>query len=190
MRATMKATTLAAGVLAAAVSAGATTTSAADLDYGRVPDRYSGAYEDPRYRDLYGPDQKYSQQQHYYRPVPPHIPVPPATVYRDSDVYRPHPETRRFSQGEPDDWRYRNGCVPKEEVRRRLVDEGWRDFHDPELRNGYARLKARRASGDLYDLKVDRCSGEIISADLVRRGGYGPYAQDNGPGYYPGQRRY
>ena len=51
----MKATMLAAGICAAVVSAGATIARAADLDYGRVPDRYSGAYEDPRYRDLYGP---------------------------------------------------------------------------------------------------------------------------------------
>ncbi|MFM9938514.1 MAG: hypothetical protein ACKVP7_03335 [Hyphomicrobiaceae bacterium] len=176
----MKATTLAAGVLAAALSAGTTTTSAADLDYGRLPDRYSGAYEDPRYRDLYGPDEKYSHPQHYHRPAPPHIPLPPATVYRDHDIYRPHPQARRYSEA----------CVPREEVRRRLIDEGWRDFHDPELRNGTARIKARRGSGDLYDLQLDRCTGEIINADLIRRGGYGPYAQDHGPRYYPGQRPY
>lgn len=161
---------------------------AADLDYGRVPsDRYSGAYEDPRYRDLYGPATRYDDR--YAHPAPPG-PAPPATVYRHNDAYRPFPEPRRYSDAEPEDWRYRNGCLPREEVRRRLTGEGWRDFHDLELRNGFARIKARRPSGDLYDLKVDRCTGEIVKADIIQRGGYGPYAQDHGPRYYPVPRPY
>ena len=50
----MKRTSLAAGAFAAALVAGVIPAFAADLDYGRAPtDRYSSAYEDPRYRDLY-----------------------------------------------------------------------------------------------------------------------------------------
>lgn len=185
--ATKKGTRFAAA-LAVALVAGAGAALAADLDYGRVPsDRYSGAYEDPRYRDLYGPETRYDQR--YYRPQHP-VPVPPANVYREPDHYRPYPEPRRYSQAEPDDWRYRGGCLPREEIRRRLVEEGWREFHDLELRNGYARVRARRPSGDLYDLKVDRCSGEVVKADVIQRGGYGPYAQDHGPRYYPNPRPY
>jgi hypothetical protein len=188
----MKAMVLAAGVLAAALGIGASRSDAADLDYGRAPlDRYGSAYEDPRYRDLYGRDPvppRYSYEQRYYK-VPSPVPTPPGYVYRDNDAYRPgYPEPRRYSYADPGDWRHHNGCVPREEIKRRLVEEGWRDFHDLELRNSIATVRARRPSGDLYDLRVDRCTGEVVNATLIQRGGYGPYADDSGRRYY--QRPY
>lgn len=171
---------LTAGVLAVALTASAGA-KAADLDYGRVPtDRYSSAYEDPRYRDLYAPEPR--DHGYDYRAVPP-PPIPPAYVYRDNPPpYRDH----RFS-----DYRYGyngNGghCVPREEAKRRLINEGWRDFHDLELRNDIAKVRARRPNGDLYDLKIDRCSGEIVNSHFLQRG-YGPYAYDNG---HPGPSRW
>ncbi len=165
---------LTAGALAAALVAGASA-QAADLDYGRVPtDRYSSAYEDPRYRDLYEPAPA-PQPYAYSRPAPAY-PVPPGYVYRDTprypdDSYRDHD-------------RHAQGCLPREVIKERLISEGWRDFHDLELRNNVAKIRARRPSGDLYDLKVDRCSGEILHSQLLQRGGYGPYAYDAGPRRY------
>lgn len=160
----MKAVTLAAGALAATLIAGAQTSRAADLDYGRVPyDRYSSAYEDPRYADIYGPG-----------PGPGVVvpaPVPPAPIYRD----RPRYYEPRYSYDDG----ARPGCIPREEIKRRLVSEGWRDFYDLELRGEVAKIKARRPSGDLYVLKVDRCTGDIANAHLLERGGHGPYAYDD-----------
>lgn len=171
----MKRILLRAGLLAAALAAGAAPARAADLDYGRIPtDRYSSAYEDPRYRDLYAdPPRAYSHAPApYYRGEPP-PPVPPAYVYRDPPPYR-------YSEAPPSDWRYRNGCVPREEIKRRLVNEGWGDFQDLELLGNVARVNARRPSGDLFALKVDRCTGDIVGSRLIARGGHGPYAYDNG----------
>jgi len=165
---------LTAGVCAVALMAGASA-QAADLDYRHVPtDRYSSAYEDPRYRDLYAPEPRVHGYD--YRAVPP-PPVPPAYVYRDDPPpYRDH----RYSDYRYGGDRYGSACLPREEAKRRLISEGWRDFHDIELRNDVAKLRARRPNGDVYDLKIDRCSGEIVHSRLLQRG-YGPYAYDNGP---------
>lgn len=170
--------TLTAGVLAAALAAGAGA-QAADLDYGRVPtDRYSSAYEDPRYRDLYAPAPEPYAYEYRYKTVPPPAPVPPAYVYRDHPApYRDHRDQRYSQYDEP----VQNGCVPRDEIKRRMISEGWRDFHDLELRQNVAKIRARRPSGDLYDLKVDRCTGEIIHSQILKRGSYGPYASDDSP---------
>jgi hypothetical protein len=174
----MKPALLSAGVLAAALSVGASPGRAADLDYGPLPsDRYSSAYEDPRYRDIYGsgPPPAYGQQYDQAVPPPP-VPAPPVYSYKDGPGYPPP----RYAEAYPDD-RYGNGCLPRSEIRRRLVTEGWRDFHDLEIRDNSAVVRARRPSGDLYRLKVDRCTGDIVKASLLERGGYGPYAYNPGP---------
>jgi hypothetical protein len=73
----MKSWVLAAGLLAAAAT---TTVRAADLDEGPPPDRY-GAYEDPRYADMYA----HPQPPPAYVPPPPRYapPVPPGFAHRD-----------------------------------------------------------------------------------------------------------
>ena len=161
----MKRTSLAAGVFVAALVAGAVPAFTADLDYGRAPtDRYSSAYEDPRYRDLYA-DAPPSPHRYGYAPA---HPVPPAYVYRDEPRYAEH-----------DSHGNRPGCVPRELIKDRLTSEGWRDFQGLDLRGGVARIHARRPNGDLYALKVDRCSGEIIHTHFISRGGIGPYAYED-----------
>ena len=172
----MKRSTLAAGAVAAVLFAGTAGSRAADLDYGRVPtDRYSEAYEDPRYRDLYAPapPRQYSAAPHYqprYEPgydpgYAPGHPVPPGYVYRDNPP-------QRYGQG---------GCLPRELVKERLLSEGWGNFQDLELRGEVAHIHARRPNGDLFALKVDRCSGQIVNSRLIARGGLGPYAYEDGP---------
>ena len=177
----MKALPLTASVLAAALLLGARPVAAADLDYGYgpAPDRYASAYEDPRYRDLYAPEPapgyRYAPRPYVAVPPPPG-PVPPGYVYRGPD---------RFAEWGPDeDWRYGAGCLPRREIKRRLVDEGWRDFHDLDIARSTARVKARRPNGDLFQLKVDRCNGEVLRADALYRQGPGPYAWRDGPRPY------
>ena len=166
---------LTAAMLAAAVVAGPGYAVAADLDYGRYPsDRYSSAYEDPRYGDIYGPP-PHARPRPYvedYRAPP----IPPAYVYRDDDRHRYAPRYTELPRGQPP---YRDGCLPREEIKRRLISEGWREFTDLEIRGDVAEINARRPNGDVYFLRVDRCSGDIVSSRFLERG-YGPYANDNG----------
>ncbi len=168
----MKALPLTATLLAAAVLLGIRPVAAADLDYGHVPspDRYRSAYEDPRYRDLYAPEppRPYRYEPRPYASAPPVPPVPPGYVYR---------ERERFAEwGPSEDWRYASGCLPRREIKRRLVDEGWHGFHDIDVSRQVARVKARRPNGDIYRLKVDRCNGEVLRADRIDHYGIGPYA--------------
>jgi hypothetical protein len=170
----MNATLMAAAVMAVAVSVGSVTVRAADLDYDDVPppDRHSSAYEDPRYRDLYGPEPR-RDYRFDPRPLPP---VPPAYVYRDL------PPPHRVGEWERRrDWREREACVPRHVIERRLSDEGWGEFHALDLGPGAAHVNARRPNGDLYRLKVDRCSGLLIRADLVEPAHARPFAFRDGP---------
>ena len=179
----MKALSLTASLIAAALAFATLPVSAADLDYGYVPppDRYGQAYEDPRYRDIYGPDPRpaYSEAPRVYEQAPygPRYadrgPVPPGYVYGGPHAERPLER----------DWRYGAGCLPRHEIKQRLVDDGWHQFRDLEVRGRFARVDARRSNGDLFALKVDRCSGDVVKADLVERNGIGPYASRRPPAY-------
>jgi len=55
-------------------------------------------------------------------------------------------------------------CIPREAARDRLRDAGWYDFHAVEPRGGVVLVKARRGRDRLYDLTIDRCSGEVVDA--------------------------
>lgn len=177
----MHAWTLAAGAVAAVLMVGAQSARAADLDYGRVPvDRYS-AYEDPRYRAIYGPPPIAVAPPppiapRYYSTAPAPAPVPPGYVYRDRDPYYDRPARDRFFE----DDRVAAGCVARDEIRRRLVDDGWREFRDLELRGDVARIRARRPNGDHYALRIERCTGEIVASELIERAPV-PYAYEDRP---------
>jgi hypothetical protein len=187
---------LAVGLVAAGVVVGAASARAADL-YGPIPDRYSSAYEDPRYRDLYGPEPRphYGQryEQRFYHPVPP-PPPPHVHSYKDDPDHRP--PLRQFNHFDSGpNWRHeRHGaaCIPREEIRRGLIEEGWYAFRDLEIRGDVALVRARRPNGDVYDLKVDRCSGEVVHARVIERSVPGPYAHNAPYGWAPrrGDRPY
>ncbi len=83
-------------------------------------------------------------------------------------------------------------CVPREVVRHRLLSEGWGDFRDFEPRGRVVLVQARRPSGRLFDLTIDRCSGEVVDARPVfgPRAAPGPYAYGGFRGYGWGQRRF
>jgi hypothetical protein len=173
----MRSWVLAASLMAAAAATGA---QAADLYDGPPPppNRY-GAYEDPRYADIY----RY--------PVPPPYAVPPRTyeryaepplprerVYRD-DAYGEEPKylpgPPRHSYAEPPP-AYADRCVPREVVKDRLLRSGWHDFHGGDLRGDIAVVRARRPSGRLFELAIERCSGEIVSAHPLEPRRFGPFA--------------
>ncbi len=166
----MKTLSLSAGVIAAALALAAGSATAADLDYGRVPppDRYGSAYDDPRYRDLYGPEparpyayapEPYAPRRDHRYDERPSGPLPPGFVYRD-----------RFAGD------YDERCLPRHVIKKRLHREGWSNFQDIDLRGDVARVEARRENGDLFKLKVDRCTGDILKAELLERYDVGPYA--------------
>ena len=166
----MRSLVLAAG-LAVAMSTGA---FAADLDEGPPPPyRQGSAYDDPRYGDIY---------RHPDRPPPPAYgaPRPPAAVYRDDDDddYGGPPRRQVYGFRGPG---YADRCVPRFEIKHRLLRQGWSDFHDPDLRGDLASVRARRPSGRLFDLTIDRCSGEIVSARPLEPRPYGPYAYGGPP---------
>ena len=179
----MRSLVLAAGLLAAAAASGA---QAADLYDSPPRDRYGSAYDDPRYADIY----KYPKPPAYAVPPPyagPYVrpPVPRERVYREDEEYyaRPYDGPRRYSYDEPRR-RYAGPCLPREAIKEQLLRQGWQDFHDGDARGDIATVRARRPSGRLFALTIDRCTGEIVNADPLEPRRFGPYA------YGPEPRRW
>jgi hypothetical protein len=169
----MRSWVLAAGLIAAAFTAA----QAADLDEGPPPDRYGSAYDDPRYADMY----KYPSPPAYAVPPPrPYAgpPIPRERVYRDEELgpdYYPGYTGRRYSYAEPVP-PYAGRCAPREVVKERLYRDGWTDFHDGDIHGSVATVRARRPSGRLFELTLDRCTGEIVRAEPLEGRAFGPYA--------------
>jgi hypothetical protein len=125
-----------------------------------------------------------------------------------ADLYEPPYESEGYGEGPPPPDRYadvpddfeppypppayagRDRCVPRELARDRLRAAGWRGFHAVEPRDGVVLVKARRPSGRLFDLTIDRCTGEVVDAKPIvgRRYGYGRFA--DGPPRYWAARPY
>ena len=61
------------------------------------------------------------------------------------------------------------GCVPVDRVRARLQREGWSAFRDVALQGEIAVVHARAASGRQYELRIERCSGQLVGARLAAR---------------------
>lgn len=94
-------------------------------------------------------------------------PPPPRDRYADvpEDFEPPYPA--RYAE---------RGCIPREEARDRLREAGWYDFHALEPREDVVLVKARRGRGRLFDLTIDRCSGQIVDARPLEPRRWGPYA--------------
>lgn len=157
------------GALAALTLMGSAPAIAADLGYGYpTTDRYKSAYEDKRYRDIFGPPP--------HRARAPYAEEEDDIVERDVDDDRARVGTyhdrevyddkriitrRRYSYAEP----AAPACAPRAEIRDRLLREGWHAFEELDVRNRVAIVEARRPNGMPYRLKIDRCSGHIVSAE-------------------------
>lgn len=157
--------------------------------YDKYGPRSSSPYDDPRYADIYShpaaPAPRYGQHSGQYSGQysgqhSGQYSDPYSGPYsgRTSDRYdeRPHayqddaPPVPRDRYGylrpirPPHQHDAQPGCLPHGEIRRSLVSEGWRDFQDFEPRGDIAVVRARRPNGQLYSLKVNRCSGDIVHA--------------------------
>lgn len=170
-----------ASLIAMLCLAGASPASAADLS--------GDPYDDPRYAEVYrdGPpphankfvrryEERYEERGH--------------ASYKDGD------DDRYDDRGDVDVDDYRGGdrygngdgygrdngygrgghCVPRHLIRRQLIEEGWGDFQGLQVRHDYVVLQARRPSGRIFDLKVDRCTGRIVNAKACDGPYYGRYA--------------
>ena len=162
---------------------------AADLNPYAYKDRSHSPYNDPRYAELYGPDDRYDARRRHdtyrhkhaetrhrrYRDVP-------ADGYdrysepRRDYVERDRPERYddrydRYDRPPARRWHRRYAlaphCVPRRVVMRRLFRDGWHDFHGLELRGPKAEVQARSEDGRLFALTIERCSGEIVAARQV-----------------------
>jgi hypothetical protein len=173
----MRLIAVATGAIALLSLAAGTPARAADLGYGDYSDRYRSAYEDSRYRDLYGPPPARVERRYVEKEE---IEERYAEVDDDFDDKRLAPPARvyRFSDRSGYD------CTPRRVIRDRLYREGWHDFHEIDLRNGVAIVEARRPNGLPYRLKIDRCSGDVVSARPLGPVPRGPYAY--GPRRYYG----
>ena len=158
--------------------AGALSAAAADLDPGY-------AQEDRRYDDIYRhpppPPPRYSEPQ--YAPPP---------VYREQRYAPPPPPYAHAPPPYRNDGRIAGDCLPRHAIRERLTSRGWQDFQDPQIAGNVAHVRARRPSGQLFDLTVDRCTGEILGAEaLDARSAQAPDWRYRNDGYRDdGHRRY
>jgi hypothetical protein len=136
--------------------------------------KYSYTPAPPRADDRY--DGAPPVRKHSYTPAPP----------RDDDRYDGPPPVRKYSYAPP---RHAapppvRGCVRSEQVRDRLTNEGWRDFHDGQpVSQTEVTLRARRPNGRLFELTLHRCTGELMEARPLQLRPFGPYAyrQPYGP---------
>lgn len=185
---------VAAGFIAI-TGAGLGTSRAADLDYRAIPqERYGSAYEDPRYADLYAPAPPRAPviQRHAYG----YAPIPREPVYRydeprDEPRYQPRyheavpPRAYRYQPYPPAAPRYaeRPACTTPRAAQRALEQDGWRDFANPTLRGDTAVIYARRPDGRAFELQLDRCTGDLVSARPLGHRPYGPnvYGERTGP---------
>lgn len=76
--------------------------------------------------------------------------------------------TRRGDERWEGNYDDRRGCLPRQAIRDRLREDGWRDIQRVDVRGGTAVLTAERPNGQIFDIKVDRCSGDIIDARKTR----------------------
>lgn len=166
----MRLIAVATGAIALLSLAGGTPAGAADLGYGDPTDRYRSAYEDPRYSDLYGPppgrvSRRYVEKEEIEERY--------ADVDDDYDDKRLAPPPRVYGYA---DRFAAYDCTPRHVIRDRLYRQGWNDFQEIDLRPGVAIVEARRPNGMPYRLKIDRCSGNVVSARPLAPAPSVPYA--------------
>ena len=157
------------GALAALTLMGSAPTIAADLGYGDPPsDRYRSAYEDSRYRDIFGPPPQrarapYAEEEDEVVERDVDVPPPRVGTYHDRESMT----TSASSPGATTATRNRRYRLARRgpQIRDRLMREGWNSFEELDVRHRVAIVEARRPNGLPYRLKIDRCSGDVVSAE-------------------------
>lgn len=144
-------------------------------DYQAVPQRHArntdrDAY-DQRHADVYGDD--------IYEP-PHRGHEPERYTYNNPQTHPPYRGSLKDGYGrdfgEERRWKHRrfahrdHVCIPKRRIRRMLRRAGWRGFRNGRVRGPIGTVEARRrGTRELYELRVDRCTGEVISARFIDR---------------------
>lgn len=140
--------------LAAAVLPLPHAASAADL--------YGDDYAAQSYDDAYdtGPMRPGSIKDGYPVPVPPPEASAPPPRYAERPPVRVERYTERYDV-----------CLERWEVRSELRREGWNDIRPMGGDGSIVHIRARRYdSRRLFDLRVDRCSGEVLAVRPAHRG--------------------
>lgn len=177
---------VATGALAALTLVGGAPASAADLGYGYpAPDRYKSAYEDTRYRDIFGPPPGRVTERYVEKKVEERYVDDDDDDAYDRDGYDDKRiiTERRYSYAEP----VVPSCAPRAAIRDRLYGEGWHDFREVDVRRRVSVVDARRPNGLLYRLSIDRCSGDVVSAHPLGPVVAGPYVygpRRHGPPFF------
>lgn len=65
------------------------------------------------------------------------------------------------------DGNYASRCLGRWQIEESLVQQGWRDFRGLELAPDVVGVTASRPNGLTYRLKIDKCSGVILAANLL-----------------------
>ncbi len=94
----------------------------------------------------------------------------PSVRAADLDYDAPRYDSSRDYYGDRErDWRPARAeryCAERGFVHEDLRAQGWRDFRNVEPRGNVALVEARRVgSGRLFLLTVDRCNGDVVSAE-------------------------
>lgn len=112
-------------------------------------------YDDPRYAYLYGRDDVSPPTGWSRRPPPPR--------YDDERLYPP-----RRARRPPPSWRT-GYCTSRRVVKRRLAAGGWFHFKRAEIVDRhFVGVDAKHADGGVYRLTIDRCTGNVVDARLIR----------------------
>jgi hypothetical protein len=154
----------AASAFAASLFAFALPALSADL---YEPSRSGSAYDDPRYAEIYGDDPP-AYDRYGEPPEDLDEPYRPRASLEEEDFEPPYAPDRYAGS--------RDACVPRHVVRDRLRAEGWSDFYGFEPRGRVVLVQARRPSGRLFDLTIDRCSGAVVEARPVDGSRFGSFA--------------
>jgi hypothetical protein len=105
------------------------------------------------------------------------IPVAVAHRYRQPPVIYPpadyqqgivqYPDQSGVYLQEPLPPRPNGRCLQSFQIERMLSAQGWRNFVNPQRGVDVVGLTASRPNGLTYRLKLDRCTGVIVSANLL-----------------------
>ena len=104
---------------------------------------------------------------------------PPPSYQDDDDDDNRYPRYAR-PRVEPRADMYRYGsrtCATSDEVRHGLSRRGWRDFHGGEQHGNVVTLRARRPMGRLFELTLDRCTGDIVERRPLEPGFFRRFAE-------------
>lgn len=93
----------------------------------------------------------------------------PRYGYREREYERDYAD--RVDRRWDNRWQRSEQCIPRRQLRRQLRRAGWRGFRRGRVRGNIGYLVARqRWTGEIYELAVDRCTGEVLSESFIRRG--------------------